>query len=147
LIRMMVGRSLSSIFPKIQVAPGKPVLRLRNVGCKASGVQDVSFEVHEGEIFGLAGLVGAGRTELARVLFGLTPADSGSIYIREHHVTIESPSRAVDEGIAYVPEDRRRHGVVPEMTVAANTTLATLREVSTLGILNRSRERREASSY
>ena len=80
-----------------------------------------------GEIVGLAGLVGAGRTELARVLFGLTPADAGRFGCRGKPVAIDSPAEAVELGIAYVPEDRRRHGVILDMPVAANTTLAILR--------------------
>ena len=77
LIRMMVGRELSAVFPKTFVEPGDLVLEVRNLGCRAAGVRNVSLSVRAGEILGLAGLVGAGRTELARVLFGLTPADTG----------------------------------------------------------------------
>src|SRR5262249_30872945 len=113
----------------------------RGVGCEESGVRDVDLSVRAGEILGLAGLVGAGRTELARVLFGLTPADLGTILLRGEPVAIDSPARAVALGIAYVPEDRRRHGVILEMSVAANTTLATLRAVSSSGLLDFRRER------
>jgi rhamnose transport system ATP-binding protein len=147
LIRMMVGRELSAVFPKAEVPLGGTVLELRSVGCRAAGVSGVSFEVRAGEILGLAGLVGAGRTELARVLFGLTPADAGQILLRGAPVTIDSPRRAVELGIAYVPEDRRRHGVVLEMSVAANTTLATLRAVSRLGLIDFARERGVAADY
>ena len=147
LIRMMVGRELSSVFPKMAVAPGAPVLELRGVGCAAAGVRAVSFQVRAGEILGLAGLVGTGRTELARVVFGLTPADSGEILLRGRPVTIDSPARGVDLGIAYVPEDRRRHGVVPEMSVATNTTLATLRAVSRFGMIDRDKERQVATDF
>ncbi len=145
LIRMMVGRELSSVFPKVDVPIGGPVLEVRGLGCRASGVRDVSLEVRAGEILGLAGLVGAGRTELARVLFGLTPADSGEIRLRGRPAAVDSPGRAVALGIAYVPEDRRRHGVVPEMSVAANLTLATLRAVASAGLIDPGRERAVAS--
>jgi rhamnose transport system ATP-binding protein len=87
-------------------------------------VSDIEFEVQAGEIFGLAGLVGAGRTELARILFGLTPADRGEIVVAGKSATISSPREAMDWGIAYVPEDRRRHGVILELPVAQNITLA-----------------------
>jgi rhamnose transport system ATP-binding protein len=90
-------------------------------------------------------LIGAGRTELARVLFGLTPADSGSIVLDGEPVTIDSPGRAVEMGIAYVPEDRRRHGVILEMSVATNATLATLRSIANLGMLDFGREREVAT--
>ncbi len=124
LIRLMVGREVSSIFPPRESEPGEVVLALRNLGCSASGVRDVTLEVRAGEVVGLAGLVGAGRTELARVLFGLTPADAGEIVLRGEVVTIGSPAEAVARGLAYVPEDRRRHGVILEMPVAHNVTLA-----------------------
>ena len=147
LIRMMVGRELSAVFPKITVPLGDVVLDVRGLGCRASGVRDVSLHVRAGEILGLAGLVGAGRTELARVLFGLTPADAGEIRLRGRVVTIDSPRRAIALGIAYVPEDRRRHGVILEMSVATNTTLATLRAVSSAGLLDFARERAVAAEY
>jgi rhamnose transport system ATP-binding protein len=87
-------------------------------------VKNITLEVRAGEIVGLAGLVGAGRTELARVIFGLTPADGGQIHLDGRQVTIHSPLEAVAHGIAYVPEDRRRHGVVLEMPIAQNVTMA-----------------------
>jgi rhamnose transport system ATP-binding protein len=114
LIRLMVGREITAIFPKQTVPLGDAVLRLDDVGCRQSGVQGVSFEVRAGEIVGLAGLVGAGRTELARILFGLTPADSGVIEWRGKPTVIRAAAQAAQLGIAYVPEDRRRHGVILE---------------------------------
>jgi rhamnose transport system ATP-binding protein len=86
-------------------------------------VHEVTFEVRAGEILGLAGLVGAGRTELARILFGITPADAGTVTLCGQRVKIDSPWHAIDAGIGYVPEDRRRHGVILEMPVAANITM------------------------
>jgi rhamnose transport system ATP-binding protein len=103
--------------------------------------------VRAGEILGLAGLVGAGRTELARTLFGLTPADAGEIRLRGRPVVVDSPARAVAAGIAYVPEDRRRHGVILEMPVAANTTLAILKRIAALGWLDFARERSVAEAF
>ncbi|GAC1465039.1 MAG: sugar ABC transporter ATP-binding protein [Isosphaeraceae bacterium] len=147
LIRMMVGRELSAVFPNVEVTLGETMLELRGVGCEESGVRDVSFSVRAGEIVGLAGLVGAGRTELARVLFGLTPADAGTILIGGKPVWIDSPRRAKALGVAYLPEDRRRHGVVLEMSVAANTTLATLSAVSRMGLIDREKERQVASHF
>jgi rhamnose transport system ATP-binding protein len=140
LIRMMVGRELSAVFPKIEVPRGEVALEVRDLGCRESGVHGVNLSVRAGEILGLAGLVGAGRTELARVLFGLTPADAGEIRLRGRPVTVDSPARAVQLGIAYVPEDRRCHGVILDMPVSANTTLAVLRKISTLGFLRFSQE-------
>ena len=102
LIRMMVGRELSSVFPKRAVPRGEVVLEVNGLGCRASGVHDVSFQVREGEMLGVAGLIGSGRTELARALFGITPADSGSIVLDGKTVTVDSPACAVDLGIAYL---------------------------------------------
>jgi rhamnose transport system ATP-binding protein len=146
LIRMMVGREVSTIYPPRSpsslplprgqgrgegeetvlesIAPDSNiVLSVRNLAFRASNITNVSFELHSGEILGLAGLVGAGRTELARILFGITPADSGEILVSGQRVKIRTPRDAVEHGIAYVPEDRRRHGVVLEMSVAANITM------------------------
>jgi rhamnose transport system ATP-binding protein len=147
LIRMMVGRELSAVFPKIDVKHGPVALNIRGLSCRALGVSDVSLYVRAGEILGLAGLVGAGRTELARVIFGLTPADSGLIELGGRPVSIDSPAKAVELGIAYVPEDRRRHGVILEMSVASNTTLATLRQVASLGLMNFAKERATAAEF
>ena len=124
LIRLMVGREVAAIYPPSESAPGDVVLSLHNLGCSAGGVKNVTLEVRAGEIVGLAGLVGAGRTELARVLFGLTPADTGEIRLHCQPITVCSPQEAVAHGIAYVPEDRRRHGVILEMPVAENMTMA-----------------------
>ncbi len=124
LIKLMVGREVNLLYPPAEGAPGDVVLDVRGLGCAAGGVKDVTFQVRAGEVFGLAGLVGAGRTELARVLFGLTPADAGEIKLSGQSVKLHSPQDAVAHGIAYVPEDRRRHGVVLEMPIAENMTMA-----------------------
>jgi rhamnose transport system ATP-binding protein len=120
----MVGREVSNIYPPTERPPDGVVLSLMNLGCAAGGVRGVNLEVRAGEILGLAGLIGAGRTELARVLFGITPADAGEIILNGQRLSISSPQEAVAHGIAYVPEDRRRHGVILEMTVAHNLTMA-----------------------
>jgi rhamnose transport system ATP-binding protein len=129
LIRMMVGREVARTSIPSSQPPGEIALSLKNVGCTASGVRNVSLEVRAGEIVGLAGLVGAGRTELARILFGITPADLGEIWLHGRQVLIRSPEQAVGCGIAYVPEDRRRHGVILEMPIAANISMASHRRL------------------
>ena len=126
LIRMMVGRELSAVFPKRTVPLGDVALDVRHLSHRATGVADVSLTVRQGEILGLAGLVGSGRTQLAEILFGLTPADAGEIRVHGKTVRLASPRDAIDAGIAYVPEDRRQHGVVLEMSVASNASLASL---------------------
>ena len=147
LIRLMVGRELSAVFPKVSVPLGDIVLETRGLECRESGIRDVNLSVRAGEILGLAGLVGSGRTELARVLFGLTPADAGQILLRGELVVVSEPSGAIEIGIAYVPEDRRRHGVILEMPVAANATLAALRKISRGGLIDFSRERAIVATF
>ncbi|MFN7929633.1 MAG: sugar ABC transporter ATP-binding protein [Blastocatellia bacterium] len=147
LIRLMVGRELSAVFPKRDVAIGEVVLELRNLSCQTAGVRDINLTIRAGEIVGLAGLVGAGRTELARTLFGLTPADAGEILLRGAAVTINSPAAAIQHGIAYVPEDRRRHGVVLDLPISHNITLATLDRLATFGALDFNRERELTIEY
>ena len=147
LINLMIGRELSAIFPKRTVALGEVALELRRVTCRSAGVQNVSLEIRSGEIVGLAGLVGSGRTELAQTVFGLTPADSGEVLVHGSPVEVRSPSGAIDAGIGYLPEDRKQHGVVPEMAVDQNVSLANLGFVSRAGLLDRARERRQAQGY
>ncbi|RYD22481.1 MAG: sugar ABC transporter ATP-binding protein [Verrucomicrobiaceae bacterium] len=124
MIKLMVGREVESIYPPAEGEAGKVVLSLKNLGCAAGGVSGVTLDVRDGEIVGMAGLVGAGRTELARVLFGITPADAGEITLDGLKISINSPREAIARGIAYVPEDRRRHGVILEMPIAQNMTMA-----------------------
>jgi len=118
-----------ALYPPSQSASGEVVLSLSNVGCGRSQVHSVSFEVGAGEVFGLAGLVGAGRTELARILFGITPSDSGTIQLNGRTIQIHSTLQAIAHGISFVPEDRRRHGVILEMSVAANATMSIHRRI------------------
>ena len=143
----MVGRDLDAVFPKRELALGDVVLFARGLSCRMGGVRDVDLEVRSGEIVGLAGLVGSGRTELARVLFGLTPADGGELRIRGQVRTVRSPADAIRAGLAYVPEDRRRHGVILEMSVAANATLAILRALRSGPFLDAAREREIAGTF
>lgn len=123
LIKMMIGREVSAVYRPRDSRPSSSTLSLRGLGCQASGVHDVTLDVRAGEVVGLAGLVGAGRTERARVLFGVTPADRGEMLLEGRPVHIRSPRQAIDRGIGYVPEDRRRHGVILDMSIAANISM------------------------
>jgi rhamnose transport system ATP-binding protein len=147
LIQLMVGRDLSAVFPKKEVALGDVVLELRRFGCGEAGVKNINLTVRAGEIVGLAGLVGAGRTELACTVFGLTPADDGEILLNSKQVQIESPSQAIKRGIAYLPEDRQRHGVILEMQIGANITLASLDRLCHHGVMDFKREKELAADY
>jgi rhamnose transport system ATP-binding protein len=147
LIKLMVGREVAQLYPPAESPPGETVLALKALGCAAGGVHGVSFDVKAGEVFGLAGLVGAGRTELARILFGLTPADTGEIRLNDRPVAIRSPQEAIALGFAYVPEDRRRHGVILEMPIAENITMAIHDRVFPAAWLRLGREETLASDY
>ncbi|HEV2293326.1 MAG TPA: sugar ABC transporter ATP-binding protein [Tepidisphaeraceae bacterium] len=147
LIRLMVGRDVSAVFPKLQTTIGQTILEMRKLHCAAAGVHDVNLHVRAGEVLGLGGLTGAGRTELARVLFGLTPADRGEILLKGRPVSINSPTRAVEFGIAYLPEDRRRHGVILDLPVAANTTLTVLGKICKRGMIDFKRERELSADF
>jgi rhamnose transport system ATP-binding protein len=147
LIEKMAGRPISAVFPRRNVARGAVALDLRSVSSKQAGIRDVSLSVKEGEIVGLAGLVGSGRTQLAETIFGLTPADSGEVLLFGEPVTITSPRIAIKHGIGYLPEDRRAHGVVLEMSLFANTSLAALDRVSRLGFVFEKEEHDLARRY
>jgi rhamnose transport system ATP-binding protein len=147
LIRLMVGREISAIFPKRDVPIGEVVLEANRLSCRAAGIRDITFQLRAGEILGIAGLVGSGRTQLAETLFGLTPADGGAIAMRGDIWRIESPAEAIRLGIGYVPEDRRRHGVVLDMPITSNMTLANLPAVCERGLIQRDREETLARGY
>jgi rhamnose transport system ATP-binding protein len=147
LVRLMVGRDIEAIFPKREVPIGAIALEVRGLGCRAAGIHDVTFQVRRGEILGIAGLVGSGRTQLAETLFGLTPCDAGAIQLQDDVMRIESPAEAIRMKMAYLPEDRRQHGVVMEMPVAANISLANLDAVSRHGLIDDRAERDLARGY
>ncbi|HEY4048084.1 MAG TPA: sugar ABC transporter ATP-binding protein [Acidobacteriaceae bacterium] len=146
LIKLMVGRSIASIYPKREVVIGEVAIEVRNLENRNAGLHDISFSVRRGEIFGLAGLVGSGRTELARTLFGLTPSDS-EIILRGQAHRVRSPAEAIRLGLGYLPEDRRQHGVILEMEVAANISMASLNSVSHWGLIDWEEERGLAEQY
>ncbi len=139
IIRLMVGREVG-LFPKEEAQIGEPILEVRNISGN-NGVRNVSFTVRTGEILGLAGLVGAGRTEVARLICGVDCLTGGEILISGKPVRIKNPGDAVKDGIGWVPEDRKLHGLVLKMDVKSNITLAILRRISSS--VGRIRSRRE----
>jgi rhamnose transport system ATP-binding protein len=145
-IRHMVGRQLDSLFPKEEASIGDVALEVR--GLTRRGVfSDVSFQVRRGEILGLAGLVGAGRTEIARVLFGIDHADGGEVLVSGRPVAIERPADAMRLGIVYVPEDRHEHGLVLDFSIAANISLPIVAKLSRFLVVDQSREEALADAY
>ena len=140
LISMMVGRTIENLFPKQAAEIGDVVLEARNLN-RPPLTRDISFTVRAGEIVGFAGLVGSGRSETAQVIFGVLPAVSGEILLNGEPVKISRPSEAVDHGIGYVPEDRAHQGLIREMTIRENTSMAVLESVSTNTFIRRTKER------
>ncbi|MFN0194634.1 MAG: sugar ABC transporter ATP-binding protein [Aestuariivirga sp.] len=128
LVSMMVGRPLDRLYPKKIGASGDAVLELRGVSYRTV-VRDISFALRRGEILGIAGLVGSGRTETALTIFGITPATAGEILLDGKPVTITSPEAARDLGIAYVPEDRGQQGLIRSQPIAENIALANLKRL------------------
>jgi len=149
LIKKMMGRevTLFSHDTNARPAESRVSLSLKNFGCASSGVRNINLDVRSGEIIGLAGMVGAGRTELARAIFGITPADSGVMEIEGAVVNVHNPRQAMLAGLAYVPEDRRRHGVIPEMPVSNNISMAVHRSLFPGGWLRASSERDFAQKW
>jgi ABC-type sugar transport system ATPase subunit len=154
LIRMMVGRELSDLFPKTPSRPGAEVLRVKNVSLQHSeragdfAVKDVSFELRRGEVLGIFGLMGAGRTELLQTIFGLHPKTStGEILIDGKIVSIKSPQDAIAAKLALAPEDRKAEGVVLGLSVAHNATLACLPKIERMGFLQPKLERELVGNY
>jgi rhamnose transport system ATP-binding protein len=147
MIRLMVGRPVDGAAPAGAAHTGDVVLEVRGLSSRAAGFRDIWLTIRRGEIVGLAGLVGSGRTELAETLFGLRGIDAGDVRVNGRDVAFRSPGDAIRCGIAYVPEDRLRHGVVTAMNVAENTSLASLGRVSRAGFVRRGAERDRAAEY
>jgi ABC-type sugar transport system ATPase subunit len=140
LIKLMVDREASTEFPSRKSSPSKDVaMKIRNFG--GNGVGPISFAVHREEILGIAGLVGAGRTELVRMIFGADPKEDGVLFLDGKEVTIKNPRHAVKLGIGFVPEDRKQHGALPGFPIQWNITLTVLKKLSTGIIRNQNKEK------
>ena len=125
LISLMVGRGIDKLFSENSTAPGEVVLKVQNLHKKGK-FSEINFEVHAGEVFGIAGLMGAGRTEIARSIFGLDSIDGGDIILKGKTIRIKSPKDAIREGIGYLSEDRKALGFIPELSVKDNISLSSL---------------------
>jgi ABC-type sugar transport system ATPase subunit len=143
LVALMVGRELTNLFPKIEVEIGDDVLKVEKL--TRNGVfSDVSFSVRRGEIVGLSGLMGAGRTAVARAIFGLDEISSGKMYLEDKGYEVKRPRDAIHNGIAYVPEDRKLLGLCLERPILENISLPNLEMFSKYGLLDLSFEREKA---
>ncbi|MBO1073798.1 sugar ABC transporter ATP-binding protein [Roseomonas marmotae] len=140
MIRLMIGRDLRSLYIPPASAPGEGGLELRGVRSAAFPASAVDLRIRPGEILGLAGLVGSGRTSLARTVFGIDPMQGGEIWLDGRTVAIRSPSDAVAAGIYLVPEDRKLAGLVLDLSIEQNITLASLASFARFGLVNRTKE-------
>ena len=146
-IRDMVGRHISDLFAHRDSQQGKAFLAVRGLG-KTNIFSDINFDLHQGEVLGFAGLVGSRRTDVGLALFGIEPADSGTITLHDKPVTLPSPERAMQQGIAYVTEDRRQLGLTLPMSITTNITLPKLRDYCTrLGLIQRDAEKATAEQF
>lgn len=145
LINLMVGRRLAEHYPKQKLPRGTELLRVEGLTA-GKRVRNVSFTVHRGEIVGIAGLMGAGRTELARAVFGIDPLDEGRIFIDGKQVSISSPWEAIDLGIGFLTENRMG-GLIPMLSVSENITMASLKSLRRGGLLDHQKERDLAEQY
>jgi ribose transport system ATP-binding protein len=143
LVRMMVGRSIEDQFPRRRSEVGEVLLEVENLS-REGVLEDVSFTVRAGEVVGMAGIVGAGRTELARAIFGADPSDSGEVRVRGERMREGDPREAKRRGIGFVTEDRQGQGIVPPLSVAENLALASLERYTSGGLIDRREERDRA---
>jgi ribose transport system ATP-binding protein len=142
IINLMLGRSLNAMFPPRKAVLGKELMRVKSLNFKDK-VQNVSLSIKAGEILGIAGLVGSGRTETARIIFGADKMDSGKVYLQDKLLRVNSPQKAYKAGIGMVPEDRKQHGVILSLSVKHNLSLMILREIT--GILGFIKQKKENS--
>jgi len=145
MVKLMVGRDLAQFYQRAEHERGQPVLEVQGLRTPEHPAHELNFTVHSGEVVGLAGLVGAGRTELMRVLFGIQSPMGGRILLDGKRIIIENPLDAIRAGIALVPEDRKEQGVILEMAVRENITLAGLRFGERHGFLDHGKEVRTAA--
>lgn len=145
LISHMVGHPVSAIYSRTPETPGKTVLEVANVSSKK--VQDVSLSIRAGEIVGMAGLIGAGRTELCETLFGIDPPQRGTIRVEGREVSIRSPRDAVRAGVALVTEDRQRSGLALRLPISNNVTMANVEAISRMGVLDLAKQARVTGEY
>jgi rhamnose transport system ATP-binding protein len=146
IIRSMVGRDLDAMFPKTATAPGEVVLDVRHLS-RAGVFEDISFQVRRGEIVALAGLVGAGRSEVARAVFGIDRRTSGTVGVLGKDLPNGKPIAAMSAGVALVPEDRRQQGLIMEMSIDQNVALASLARLRRFGLIRRANERALATTW
>ena len=146
LVSLMVGREVGSLYNIRHRKAGAELLRVEDLTSKGR-FEHIDFQLHEGEILGFAGLVGAGRSEIMRAVFGVDAADNGDIYIRGEKVNIKNPQDAIQKGIGFLTEDRRLDGLALPLSVKVNTNMYSYDLISRAGVINRKKEAERAEEY
>jgi ribose transport system ATP-binding protein len=148
IVNRMVGRKIENKYPPKQNVPTtEKLLEVRNI-VRAGVLHDISFDLYRGEILGIAGLMGAGRSELGRAIFGADPINSGEVIMHGRRLSLRSPSDAIKAGIAYLSENRKEEGLAVKMQLAENITMANVQAISQrFGVLSRNREMEAAQRY
>jgi ribose transport system ATP-binding protein len=146
LIKLIVGRNIEQLFPEREYKPGPVFFEIKGLN-RANILHNINFAVHKGEIVGIGGLVGSGRTELVRSIFGADPIDNGETYISGKKQKIKSPLDAIRAGIVLIPEDRKNQGIIKKMSVADNITLAIIKTISHLFVIKRSKKNNIVNEY
>jgi ribose transport system ATP-binding protein len=146
IIRLMVGRNLDQQYPKVSSERGEEALRVEELN-REGVLHDISFTAYAGEILGIAGLVGAGRTELMRAVFGADPITSGRVYIFGKETTVKSPQVAIRAGVGLLPEDRKQQGLVLMLSVLHNISMASLDRLTSNLLLRKDDERKQANGF
>lgn len=153
LIEDMVGRSLEEMYPKKEVPIGNVVLEVKNLTVSSPYVankvivEDVSFEVRKGEMLGFAGLVGSGRSEIVNAIYGTMEKSAGAVFLEGKEIQIKNPQEAIQYGIGLVTENRKESGIIAEMTLRENMTLASLKNISHHGVINRKIEKEMSEEF
>lgn len=146
LISMMVGREIKEVYPKEEAEIGEKILEVKDL-CRGHRVRNANFCLHEGEVLGIAGLVGSGRSELVETIFGIVPAEKGSILIRGQEVKIRHPKEAIAHRMALITEDRKQTGLNLKASVEKNISLVSLQKLASAGVMDQKKEAEAADQY
>lgn len=146
LVKLMVGRELTETYPERTPCIQEEVL-LNVVNLSGNGLTDISFDVKRGEVLGVAGLIGSGRTELAELIFGVKPKTGGQIFFQDKEINPKSPRAAIDAGIALVPEDRKKQGALLDVNIKGNISMGILKRISNMSYVDKKEENKIASEY
>jgi rhamnose transport system ATP-binding protein len=146
IVNLMVGREVADLFPKQETEIGNVVLQVQDLNA-AGTFHNITFDVRRGEIVGLAGLVGAGRSEIARAIFGVDRYDNGAVTVNGRQLASHSPQAAIQAGMALIPEDRRKQGLVTDASITSNVAAVIRTNLTTAGLITKARENKAVAPW